>query len=90
MPARLTKATRSALDRYRREGWAVDDPTLASNAVEVPPLEERSHRQAHLGGVGFVVRMIPPDERVTLYGHGGTPEEAAQDALAQAARVRTP
>ncbi len=87
--AEMTKATRSALERYRRDGWAVQEPTLASDSGSVPAPEARDKRQSRLGGVGFVSRMLAPDGRLTLHGHGGTPEEAALDILAQAARVRS-
>jgi len=62
------------------------EPTLASNSGAVPPPEARDKRQSRLGGVGFVASMLAPDGRLTLHGHGGTPEEAALDILAQAAR----
>jgi hypothetical protein len=87
MPAEMTKATRSALERYRREGWVVQEPTLASDSGAVPDPEARNKRQSRLGGVGFVARMMAPDRRRTLHGHGGTPEEAALDILAQADRL---
>jgi hypothetical protein len=88
VPAELTKGTRSALARYRREGWTVQEPTLASDSGSVPSPEARDKRQSRLGGVGFVASMLTPDAGLTLHGHGGTPEEAALDILAQAARYR--
>jgi hypothetical protein len=89
MSTTMTKATRSALERYRREGWAVQEPTLASDSGPVPAPEARDKRQSRLGGVGFVSRMLAPDGRFALHGHGGTAEEAALDILAQAARLHS-
>jgi len=54
----------------------------------VPSPEARDTRQSRLGGVGFVASMLAPDGRLTLHGHGGTPEEAALDILGQAAGFR--
>jgi hypothetical protein len=89
MSAEMTKSTRNALERYRREGWAVQEPSLASDAGAVPDPEARDKRQSRLGGVGFVAQMLAPEGRITLHGHGGTPEEAALDILAQAARYHS-
>jgi hypothetical protein len=88
VPPELTKSTRSALERYRREGWTVGEPTLASDSGAVPDPEARDKRQSRLGGVGFVARMQAPSG-LTLHGHGGTAEEAALDILAQAVRHRS-
>jgi hypothetical protein len=60
---------------------------LASDTKSSARPETRDRHLSRLGGAGFVTRMIPPDERVTLVGFGGTAEEAAHDALAQAARI---
>ena len=46
----MTKATRSAVERYLREGWRLDGPTLASDSGAVPEPEARNKRQARLGG----------------------------------------
>jgi len=86
VPAVLTKATRTTLELYRRKGWTVHEPTLASDSGAVPAPEARDKRQSRLGGVGFVTSMAPPDGSLTLHGHGGTPEEAARDVLWQAER----
>ena len=89
MSSELTKTTRGTFERYRRAGWAIHEPTLASRSGPVPAPEARDKRQARLGGVGFVASMLAPDGRLELHGHGGTPEEAALDILAQAARIRS-
>lgn len=88
MPAELTEATSSALARDRREGWAVQEPTLSGDSGSVPSPEARDKRQSRLGGVGFVASMLAPDGRLTQHGQGGTPEEAALDILAQASGNR--
>ena len=36
-----------------------------------------------------MAQMLAPEGRLTLHGHGGTPEEAALDILAQAERYRS-
>jgi hypothetical protein len=87
MPAELTKATRTTFERYRRQGWTIHGPMLASDGDAVPAPKAQDKRQSRLGWVGFVVRMAPPAGGDTLHGHGGTPEEAAQDMLAQAERT---
>jgi hypothetical protein len=60
---------------------------LASDTKSSAPPERRDRHLSRLGGAGLMTRMIPPDGHVTLIGFGGTAEEAAQDALAQAARI---
>jgi hypothetical protein len=83
----MTKATRKALERYERQGWILDGPTLAPEGGPVPAPEARDKRQSRVGGVGFVARLRGPGGAPELYGHGGTPEEAVQDILAQADRL---
>ena len=81
---RLGKATRAALEGYRQHGWKVHAPVLVDDVRRLERTESRDLRQARAGGLTFVVRMSPPDGDFTVHGYGGTPEEAARDALAQA------
>lgn len=85
---RLSKTTRTALEGYQRNGWVVHAPVLA-DVRELERPESRDLRQARAGSLTFVVRMSPPDADLTIHGYGGTPEEAAADALAQAARSQS-
>jgi hypothetical protein len=80
----LGKATRAALERYRRQGWTVQAPVLVNDVRKLERAESRDRRQARAGGLTFVVKMSPPEGDLTVHGYGGTPEEAAADALAQA------
>jgi hypothetical protein len=81
---RLDKATRSALEGYRRGGWTVHAPTLVDDVRRLARWESRDRRLAPLGSPTFMVEMSRPDADFSVRGYGGTPDEAAKDALAQA------
>jgi len=85
--AELTKASRSAFEHYRRRGWAIETPALVEYRRDRTSSEARDRWQARAGGVGFIAHMSPPDGAAVLHGYGGTPEDAAQDVLGQAARA---